>query len=1053
MADVTQLPFVGRAGELAALRDALHDAVDDARHGRTVAVFVGGDSGIGKSRLLAQFADSLDPASVAVLRGACIDINNGPPFWPLIDALRRLLRQADVGWAREAVAPWRAQLAEAFPTPEWAGPAPADGGGGGGGDAPAADRSNGSAADGGDRAPADRMPTLELLFQVLTTLAGRRPLVVVLEDLHWADRSTRDLLVYLLASLSLEPILLVASYRTDVADRGAPLRALLDELRRHSLVRRVELAALSRTDVRVLADTAMGGRAAPAFVDRVWTLSEGHPLFVEEILRAGSAAAGTRPDVPPDLRQLLADRVDLLPAAAQQVVRALSVGQEAVDHRLLLAVADLPEPELLDALRAAVDGCVLAVDPGAAGYRFRHVLIKHVVYDGLLQGERLGLHRRHAEALAASGPPEESARSRLAYHWRQAEDWPRAFAATVEAARTAERLHAFAEAYRLWTDALDLRDRAGDIDGGLDRPALLDNAARAAHLCGEHDGAIGLMARRLSLAEDPGTDGALRHRQAQYLVAAGRVREAVEAYRKASALFAASGGATLEQADTVAGYAEVLLLTGRYGESRTEAERALAMADAAGSRSGMVQALSALGFSKAYLRDHDAGLGDLRRALKIAEATTGRPEDVGRAFQHLAELLSGPLNRLAEGVDVAREGAQRADALGVGRTFGVSLRAIAVNGMFRLGQWQATEQVVADALSSRPTGPQAVEIRLARCRILIGQGRFREAHADLDAAEALTAEAVGPRYKAPLLTLRAGLAIFEGRFDEARDAVARGLDVAEAGAEDVWVLAPLVWHGLRVEAEDDRSTRRRRGPDDGLVRRLRELVEQLRRTSAAPAVTDVVRGHLDLCEAEAARVAHASDPQAWAIAAATWEQLSHPYPAAYARLRQAEALFAERTRNAEATRHLLDAYWTAQRLGAVPFCRHVEALAARARIPLPDAPVREGAAVERPVVDGAVVTTAAGPAATRHPPSPRAAEPSALDRLTGRELAVLKEISNGSTNRQIASTLFISEKTVSAHVSHILTKLEVRTRVQASAVFLHHRHEPGPADEVGSRPR
>jgi DNA-binding CsgD family transcriptional regulator/tetratricopeptide (TPR) repeat protein len=1060
---IKQLPFVGRADELATLQAA----VDDARSGRTAAVFVGGDGGIGKTRLLAEFAASVDSASAAVLRGACIDINNGPPFWPLIDALRRLLREPEVEWAHEAIAPWRRQLHDAFPAAEWAVPArlaptqpepsedhpvhpdhpvrvlralPAS--------LPTADETAG-AGDG-----AERMPTLELLFRVLTSLAGHRPLVLVIEDLHLADRSTRDLLVYLLASLSHEPILLVGSYRTDEVERGAPLRALLDELRRHSLVRRFELRPLSEQDVLVLVDGALGDEAAPGLAGRVWELSRGHPLFAEEILHASVALPGGVAHIPADLRDLLADRVAALPTAAQQVVRAVAAGEEPVDHRLLLAVVDLPEADLLAALRAAIDGCVLADDPGGAGYRFRHVLIKHVVYGNLLQGERLGLHRSHALAIAASPGVADSAKGLLAHHWQHAEDWPRAFAATVEAARRAERLHAFAEAYRYWAGSLDLHERTGDADGGLDRATLLDNAARAAHLCGEHDGAVGLMATRLELAGGPAVDGALRHRQAQYLLAAGRVREAVEAYRDAAAAFSGSGGGTLEQADTLAGYAEVLLLTGRYGESRDEAERALALANAAGSRSGMVQALAALGYSKAFLRDHDAGLGDLRRALKIAEATTGRPEDVGRTFMHLAELLSGPLNRLAEGVRVALEGAGRVDALGVGRTFGVSLRAIAVNGMFRLGQWRETEQVVADALAWRPTGSQAVEIRLARCRILVGQGRFAEAHADLDAAEALTVEAVGPRYKAPLVTLRAGLALFEGRYEDAREAVALGLDVAEAGSDDTWVLAPLVWHGLRAEAEDNHETRRRRGQDDAFVRRLRGHVEHLQAKNSAPVVTDGVRGYVDLCAAEMAKVDGAADPAAWARAAETWEHLANPYPAAYARLQQAEALFAERTRNAEATRHLVQAYWAACRLGAVPFRRQAEALAARARIPLTPPAADANFAVTTAIDASAVTDTGVASATLASRPvgqrpagrapagqGSRAQEHTVLQRLTGREFAVLKEIADGRTNRQIATKLFISEKTVSAHVSHILNKLEVRTRVQASAIYLHSQRD------------
>ena len=324
----------------------------------------------------------------------------------------------------------------------------------------------------------------------------------------------------------------------------------------------------------------------------------------------------------------------------------------------------------------------------------------------------------------------------------------------------------------------------------------------------------------------------------------------------------------------------------------------------------------------------------MRRALETAERS-GRPEDVACAYLHLAELLTGPLNVLEEGVVVARRGAERMAELGLGRTYETRLLAIATNGLFRVGQWAEAEKVVAAALRHRPSGADAVELLLARCRLSVGYGDVEAADRDLDAVATVLAGG-GARHVIPLLTLRAGLAMWQGRHDLARQAVQRGL--TESRSDDVGILAALVWHGLRAEAEahagravpvdpdggtaaagggrpggpQERARRppgaRRGGRLPGAVRRRAEPPERAATRSCGPArwrsgtaVTTPTRRRTRGC---------GRPRRCWPGAAA-----APPRPSCCAR----------RTR------------WR-RRLGAVPLTSEIRTLAGRARVSLEETP-------------------------------------------------------------------------------------------------------------------
>ncbi|MFI7552999.1 AAA family ATPase [Micromonospora sediminimaris] len=953
--DVDTTPLVGRDDLMATVRSAL---LDDVTPGNTAAVFLTGESGVGKTRLLHEVGGQLSHGGALVLTGSCLDIGDASPLHPLRQALRRL----DADLAPPAAASVRALLgvfAEDRAGPDGAG------------------------------------ALLERVSRGLNVIAGGRPLVLVLDDLQWVDRTTRQLLLYLLAGLGDLQLSVLAAVRSESLQGAHPLRRVLTELRRLRSVRVLDLAPLDRGGTEELATAVMRRPLVPEAAEQLWQRSGGNPFVVEELSRE---LRDGRDGLSDTLREVFLARVDALPRPAHRAVHAVAAGVEPVEHWLLARVVGLPEHELLDAVRAAVSHRLLV--GSADGYRLRHRLVAEVLEDELLPAERALLHRSYAEALTSA--PAELHQARLAHHWRLAGEPERALPAAVAAAEEAERLYGYAEAHRHWSVAV----QSAEGLPGVDRATLLGRAAEAAHHCGEYARALALL-EELAGADTDLPACELHIRRARYLAAAGRSALAEAEYEQALAVADCTPG---QRATAAARLAELLLQLGRYAEAGERAREALALAEQVdGATTEVVLASAALGFSEAYRQDPDAGLAVLRRALATAERA-GRPEDVALAYLHLAELLTGPLNILEEGVVVARRGAERVAELGLGRSYETRLLAIATNGLFRVGQWAEAEKVVASALRHRPSGADAVELLLARCRLSVGYGDVEAADRDLDAVATILAGG-GARHVIPLLTLRAGLAMWQGRHDVARHAVQRGL--TETRSDDLVILAVLVWHGLRAEAEAHAS--RTVAVDDNAVRRLRGIADRVaaRSERAARPVRYVIDGYLALCAAEVSRL-DGADPELWARAAAEWDHRNHPYPAAYSRLRQAEALLAGRRKAATAGKLLRQAYQMAQALGAVPLTDEIRTLAGRARVAL-----EERGAVESGTSGGSIGEELAA--------------------LTAREHEVLAAVAEGLTNKEIGQRLFISERTIGVHVSHIFDKLQVRTRVQASAIFLRSR--------------
>ena len=398
-------------------------------------MLIGGEAGVGKTRLTEEFLGAARAAGAVTAVGGCVEIGaDGLPFAPVSTALRGLYRALGAELTG-AAAGQEAELARLLPEL-------GDGGAG---------RRDPHDEDG-------RVRLFELTARLLERLGADRTLVVVVEDLHWADRSTRELLAYLFRSLQRTRVLLAATYRTDDIHRRHPLRPFLAETDRLRSVERIELARFSREEVRRQLGPILAGPPEEGLVDEVFTRSDGNPFFVEELACSirGDCATG----ISDSLRDLLLVRVEALSEDAQRVAKFVAEGGNTVEYRLLDAITGLGEDDLLDALRTAVGANILLPSDSGDGYRFRHSLVREAVGDDLLPGERSRINRRYAEAIEAdpSLVRADERAARLATYWYAAHDPAKALPAVLHASVQARHRHAYAEQYRMLERALELWD-------------------------------------------------------------------------------------------------------------------------------------------------------------------------------------------------------------------------------------------------------------------------------------------------------------------------------------------------------------------------------------------------------------------------------------------------------------------------------------------------------------------------------------------------------------------------------------------------------------------
>jgi ATP/maltotriose-dependent transcriptional regulator MalT len=978
---VSSPQFVGRLAELERL-DASFAAVSVGAGGR--AVLIGGEAGIGKTRLVAEVAERARAADGIVLSGACFELA-GPagPFGPIVQSIRGLRRSLDP-------ATWNAVVGSADPVVARLVADP---------DPEAPGSSGGTAA------------MFELLLGMFERLGDRMPVLLALEDLHWSDHTTRDFIVFLARNLREARVMLVGTFRTDDLHRRHPLRNVLVELDRAGAAERFDLARFDRDELRTLILGIIGTEPSDEVVESTFARSDGNAFFAEELLACGEGAPLSE-----SLRDIVLTRVDALPDAARKALRTIAVIGPRADDRLVAALAGMSEPELLRGLRDAVEHQVLVTDGSGTAYAFRHALVREVVYDDLLPGERVRLHAAVAEHLAehpecCDGGPAMLA-GEIAEHWYAAHDPRRALVAALAAAREAERLYAYSEALGQIERALELWPRVVDPEtaAGVSHLDVVHDAAVKSHLCGDIERALSFIVSAIEDAEpddDPTTVGLLHERWARCLRELGAPPEEILAHAEA-AVALVDEASSVARARVQATLGQQLMLSGRCAAAVGPCEDAIALGERAGALAIVSHARNSLALSLANLGDHEAGLAGLVVARQ--EAVEARAwDDVARADTNHASLLSSDA-RHAEALAVLLEAEAMASSHGLGSGSGRCVREAICEALWMLGRWSEIERWLDDIDRTRTSGVDEWQVAQLRVELSAGRGDFDAARVHRERLRKLLGTNFDVRWQLVLTHLDVQVALWEGELTTALDAAQRFASWRYEGTvcPDTHPSAALMLNAMSAASMQAARAREQTGSHARL--------EHARRVASEFAMTfddwsagsrwglgrpgDLIPVGQQI-EAELALVEGRGEAETWSMLAAEWVRREMPPRASYAMWREAELRVVNGDRLG-ASDPARAAYALAETIGWQWVRDGVGDLARRARI------------------DIAGNTQAAPDSVTRAG-------------LTPREADVLRLVAAGRTNRQIGETLFISTKTASAHVSNLLAKLGVANRAEAGA--------------------
>jgi DNA-binding CsgD family transcriptional regulator/tetratricopeptide (TPR) repeat protein len=976
---VTSAEFVGRAAELAAIRAATKAAAD----GDSRIVLVSGDAGLGKTRLVqAACAQAVQDRFGAVVGGCVQFAEVSLAYAPVVEVLRGL----------------RDELGE-DPFLELAPPVL-------------------TALLGGDQMAGSGQIFTPLL-DFLTRLGRLRPWLVVFEDLHWSDASTRDLVAFLGRNLRRAAVTLVLTYRSDELHRRHPVRPLLADLERIPETERIALAGLGRADLVELLIGLGRNDIDLATVSALLARTGGNPLYVEELVAAAPSAAALHSGLPATLADVVLARVGQLSAASQSVLRQAAVLGTELDDRLLAASCDLPLEQIAGALREALSAQLLVLDGG--GCRFRHALLAEALYEDLLPGERQRVHVAAARALEAGehtpGLPQHMRWALLAHHWNAAHDLPRAFAASVRAGGEGMRVNAPAAAAGHLERALELWDQVPDAASraGMDRAALLLQAAEADHLSAASPRQLTLV----NAAYDALGDAAGPERRALVLEQVAhmhwymnREAEGTAAYERAVRLLA-DRPPSPEQASALAALGQSLMVR-EHPDAESVLLDAIACAEAIGEHRAVAHARCSLGVVQAELGRAEEGVATMREALRLSQAH-GTSRDIARCHANLVATLQRA-GAYDEVVRAGAEGLAYCAQAGHLDRYGGGITAFRAAALTNAGRWSEVARVEAE-LRSRLAGAAETSIYLASRRLSrqLWAGEYEAVTPEVNRLLAATADIGEPPLRGMVLFRAGELAGGQQRWDDARAAFEAGLracdttngqyHVAHGLASALAVEADRVEAAVGSGAQVDADVNRARAVADELALRVEALRGRVGRSLSA--LLPEPSGWRAVAEAEHARVRRLDTCDQWQAVAGSWDKLGMPYPAAVARWRAAEAALRDGGGRATAAVCAAQALGAAESLGAARLADEIRLLERRGRLDLDRA---------------------------RAPrPEPRSDAFAKLG-VTPREAEVLELLAAGRTNRQIAEALYISEKTASVHVSNLLRKLGVSNRIDAAAI-------------------
>ncbi len=940
--------LIGRENEMALLAGLVEDLPQTGCR----FLLLGGDAGMGKTSVVDAAASAA--AGMLAVRGHCIPLGGeGLPYAPVAGALHDL--DAAIGTERLL---------------EWAG---------GGRQALGAVVPDLIAPDPGSD---DQLRLFEAIARLLTQVAATQPLMIIVEDLHWADESTRQLLLFLPGALRDAPVLIIGTYRPDEIGRRHPLRSLLGEAGRLPQTSRLDLAPLEQAATTALVSAVLGRAPSTAVVAAVHQRSGGIPFYIEEL--ASWTGAGS--SMPSTVRDAVLVRLAQLSESSHDVVRIAAVLGDRVPHEALVAIAADTEEDLETHLREAVDVGVLLVDGDA--YAFRHALLREAVEEELLPGERSRLHRQAAATLEAQ--PEllgqDVAPYAIALHWAAGRDHEKAFAWSVRAARSRtaahfESLRMYERVLELWSLVVDPTATAGPY------AALLEDAARTAKDAGDYERALGLATEALAETGADEVEGRftrlmLRLHLLIDLIRPGAEQDAAEAATLLDRL--ADGRARAHALEQLAAF---YLNSG--GDGSAVARSAVAAAVATGDHLLEATARNTHGILLMGVGEEAEGLRELARAGDLLGATEDRVTDkqdsveqraVVRYHVNFSDALQSN-GQYEDALTQAAAGIRTARAYGIERDFGSLVAGNAAEAMMSVGRFDEAVELIQEALRLDPPRMSVIHLELSSAWIALWRGDLAAAESALAPLRTLITDVQPmPQTVAQTVRIDAELAMFTGRPERAWSHVLFFLD--HRRLYDPVRSAAILAVGAAAAAELERRAPAGRGST------IRHAVADLRPTRMLSVWRPVLEAEL------------ADDADGWARAADSLEanQAAPAHLRPYAQLRWARHLADARERT-QARAVIADAFARADDLGLGLLTARLAPLATQV---------------------GGSVSAARG--AGR------------LAGLTSREIEVLRLVASGRSNAEIGRALFISAKTASVHVSNILAKLSVGGRVEAAAI-------------------
>jgi DNA-binding NarL/FixJ family response regulator len=953
--------LIGRVAEL----DAIHHSLAQLERREACALELTGEPGIGKTRLLAELAQRADALGYVVLSGSASEMERDLPFWVFVDALDDYLRGLEPRRLAALDAEVTAELAQVFPSL-----------GNGTRVEPQAD---------------ERYRTQLAVRDLLEALAATKPLIVILDDLHWADFASIELLGSLLRRPPDAAVLLATAFRP----RQAPARLVpfLDRAERAGTLSRLEVAALQPAEASELLGAAVDAETAA----QLYEASGGNPFYIQQLarvpLRPGQrivesgdvAFAGV--EVPRAVAVALTEELSLLPDNVLRVLEGAAVAGDPFEPELAAAAADAPETEVVDALDELLGRDLVRHTETPRRFRFRHPLVRRAVYEATPGGWRLGAHERTAAALAARGASATVSAHHVERSARHGDTEAIALLCAagdeVKIRAPAIAAHLFEAARRLLPEATPAAERAHLL-------ALLGVAHAAA---GQFREAQAALAESIDLlpADAIATRVTLTARCAALENLLGRHAEAHD--RLVRALDALDDGPRPEAVRLMAEIATDCFYRMEYREMLGWGERALAMARALEDHTAIAIAIAACSLG-ALLAD------EIERALEL-RAEGVRMIDSTPDEQIASDLLSRTTDPVAatslylEHLDDAARVAERTLTVARATGQGHVLPLLFWCGLTRAarGELAAAAQVFDLAVEvARSTGHAEgiVWNLIGRSHTAMGEGDFEAALSMAEEAYDLLS-----RGEPSFLSTWAGIALADpllatGNAERAAEVV------LNAGGGDDLRRFPGVWrsHGFEILAAV------RLG--QGRVDEARELV------GAARAVADELGLAVPQMVADRAAAVLAlatGDPDAAAALALaavdSARRVGIPIEAAANRVLAGRALAAAGKRE-QAIEQLETAAAEFEALGAIGHRSAAE---------------RELGKLGR----------------RRHRRTrPGARDGSGIETLTERELEVAWLVVDRKTNAQIAAELFLSEKTVESHIRHLFQKLSVGSRVEVA---------------------